>query len=99
MSDNFVAFDAAHFLKDEETRQSYLEEAFNEGTEEAIMDALADIARSRGMTSLASSAGLNREHLYRILNRKSSPRLDTFLKLTQALGYKLSLEPMHAQVM
>lgn len=98
MNKNLIKFDAASFLKDEETRQYYLEEAINEGSEEAIMDALSDIARARGMTSLANDAGLNREHLYRILNKKSSPRLDTFLKLTQALGYKLSLEPLHAPV-
>jgi probable addiction module antidote protein len=56
-----------------------------------ILKAIRLVAEARGFKNFASSAQLNRENLYRVLNEKGNPRLDTFLKILNALGLKLSV--------
>jgi len=56
--------------------------------------ALGDIARARGMTDIAKSAGLTREALYKALRPNAHPRFDTISKVCKALGVKLHVEPI-----
>lgn len=57
----------------------------------AVKTILFDMARQQGMSHVADAAGLNRENLYRLLQNDSGMLLDTFLKLTGALGLKLQI--------
>lgn len=82
-------WDAADFLEEEEDIVAYLEAAFEDGDPQLITAALGDIARSRGMTKVASKAGLGRESLYKALSRDGNPALVTVLKVMQALGLQL----------
>jgi probable addiction module antidote protein len=43
------------------------------------------------MSSIADSAGLGRESLYKALVPGAKPRYDTVLKVLQSLGVKLSV--------
>jgi probable addiction module antidote protein len=54
-----------------------------------IAEALGVIARARGMGKVAKDAGLTREGLYKALNKRGNPSLDTFLRVSKALGVKL----------
>lgn len=57
--------------------------------------ALGDIARARGMSEIAKSAGLTREALYKALRPDSTPRFDTNSRVCNALGVRLVAQPMH----
>ncbi len=82
-------WDAADYLEEEEDIVAYLEAAFEDGDPQLIAAALGDIARSRGMTKVASKAGLGRESLYKALSPDGNPALATVLKVMQALGLRL----------
>lgn len=82
-------WDAADHLETEEDQLLYLEAAFEEGDAALIAAALGDIARARGMTEVARTAGLGRESLYKALSIDGNPHLDTILKVMNALGLRL----------
>ncbi len=86
------AFDPATYLDSDEARAVYLNEAFETGDVGFIADALGVVARAQGMTKLARDADLSREALYRALSINGNPELSTVLKVTTALGLKLTVE-------
>ena len=86
------AFDPATYLDSDEARAVYLNEAFETGDVGFIADALGVVARAQGMTKLARDADLSREALYRALSVNGNPELSTVLKVTTALGLKLTVE-------
>lgn len=88
-------YDVAEFLRDEKDCASYLQAVMEEDgiTEQEIAAALGDIARARGMMQVAREAGVSRESLYRALSENGNPSLGTVLKVTRALGLRLSVVP------
>lgn len=86
-------FDAAKYLKDEETIRHFLADALREGDPRAIQAALGTIARARGMTALARDSGVTRETLYRALYEDSDTEFATILKVVEALGMRLTVVP------
>ncbi|WP_442582681.1 addiction module antidote protein [Mesorhizobium sp. ASY16-5R] len=86
-------WDATEFLNDEETIFAYIEAAFEDGDPAVITKALGNVARARGMTSIAKEAGVTREALYKALNENGDPRLSTLAGVTKALGFKLTVTP------
>lgn len=91
-------YDAAEFLRTDEECALYLQAVMEEDgvTERNIAAALGDIARARGMAQLARETGLAREALYRSLSADGNPSLSTLLKVTHALGVRLTAVPAHA---
>jgi probable addiction module antidote protein len=83
-------WDAAEYLTTPSRIAAYLEAAFEDGDPALIATALGDIARAKGMTQLASQAGVTREALYKALSPTGDPRLSTFLGVMKALGIKLT---------
>lgn len=65
---------------------------------EAFLLALKTIAEARGFKNFAEEAGLSRESLYRTLSADGNPKLDTVFKLLNALGMKLTVEPIKKKV-
>ena len=67
MSENFVPWDSARFIKNEEEARAYLDACMEEdpGDGALIRHALGVIARVRGMSGLADATGLSREGLYK----------------------------------
>ena len=84
------AWDAAEHLKTDDDIAAYLNAAFEDGDPTLIAAALGDIARAKGMTSVARSAGLGRESLYKALSPEGRPELATVMKVVHALGLKLT---------
>jgi probable addiction module antidote protein len=84
-------YDVAEHLRSPEEMAAYLEASFEESGGDAafIAKALGDIARAKGMSEVASDAGLSRESLYKALSGERSPGFDTILKVVRALGLKL----------
>ena len=67
-----------------------LDEALAVGDEGDVMYALRAIASARGgIASVAATAGLSRETLYRTLSRSGNPRLSTLLAVMRATGVRL----------
>ena len=87
-------YDVAEHLRTPEEMASYLEACIEEADGDAafIAKALGDIARAKGMSQVASDAGLSRESLYKALSGERKPTLDTVLRVVRALGLKLRAE-------
>ena len=68
---------------------AYLEAALEENNPGLIAAALGDIARAKGMTSIAKKTGLGRESLYKALSAEGHPEFSTVLKVVAALGLQL----------
>ena len=82
-------WDAAEYLEHPSDAIAYLEAAFEDGDPRVIAAALGDVARCRGMTSVAAKAGLGRESLYKALSRDGNPGFATVLNVVEALGLRL----------
>lgn len=92
MSIETTRYDTAEYLRTPEEMALYLEACMEEAPHDAafIAKALGTIARAYGMTQMARDTGLSRESLYKALSGERAPSFDTILKVTQALGLKLT---------
>jgi len=90
------AFDAADYLDNDIVIAEYLNAALEDDNPDVFLQAIADVAKARGMTQLAKDTGLGRESLYKALAPGSKPRYDTIIKLVRALGVELHTSPTHA---
>ena len=89
-----VVFDAADYLDSEEVIAEYLNVALVSEHPDLFLQAIADVAKARGMAQLAKDTGLGRESLYKALAPGAKPRYDTVLKLIRALGVELQMTPV-----
>lgn len=85
-------FDMAEQLTDQKAIAAYLNVVLEENDPAALAEALGTIARARGMSEIAQSAGITREALYKALRAQSQPRFETIAKVMQALGVKLTVQ-------
>jgi probable addiction module antidote protein len=88
-----TVFDPADYLDTPEAVAAYLEAAFADGDPAEIADSLGVVARARGMSALARETGMARQSLYKALGDGGNPSFANVLKITKALGLKLSLQP------
>lgn len=86
---NLDRFDAADYLDDDAVIAEYINAALEDENPNVLLQAIADVAKARGMTKLAKDVGLGRESLYKALAPGAKPRYDTVLKLVRALGVEL----------
>ncbi len=87
-------WDSAEHLKTEEDIALYLDACFEEAADDDapfIAKALGTVARARGMTQLARDTGLGRESLYKALSGEGNPSFETILKVTRALGLRITV--------
>ncbi len=80
-------YDAAIFLDNDELIAHYLSEAKDDGYD-TFLEALATVARAKGMSDLAQKTGLSRESLYKSLKKGANPRYETIEKILCALNVK-----------
>ena len=55
------------------------------------MKAVGNVARAKGMTSIAEEAQLGHESLYKALSGERDPRIGTVMKVLGALGIRLTV--------
>ena len=89
-----VVFDAADYLDSEEVIAEYLNVALSSEDPDLFLQAIADVAKARGIAQVAKETGLGRESLYKALAPGAKPRYDTVLKLIRALGVELHMTPV-----
>jgi probable addiction module antidote protein len=83
-------YDTADYLDSPEAIEAYLEAAFETNDTAVIAAALGDVARAKGMSSIADKSGLSRESLYRALSENGNPEFGTILKVLSAVGVTLT---------
>jgi probable addiction module antidote protein len=81
-------YHVADHLRTPEEMAAYLDAWLMEAPDDVsgIARALGDIARAKGMTQVATDAGLSRESLYRALSADGNPSFATVMKVAKALG-------------
>ena len=96
MSEEYREFNAGDYVRTEEDVRGLLTAAAEEdpGDGTVIRAALKHVARTQNMSALARDAGLNRGNLYAALSEDGNPTLATLLKVANALGLRLRLEPV-----
>lgn len=89
-------WDVAEHLRDEEDIRLYIEAAQEEAPNDAafLAKVLGDVARARNISQLARETGITRETLYKVTRGEGNPTLDTISKLANALGFRLTLQPL-----
>ena len=65
-------WDASDFLTSDEAIAAYLDAALEDGDPRVVAMALGNIARAKGMSSVARDAGITREALYKALSDKAT---------------------------
>lgn len=90
--ERFSRYDTADYLKSEEDIAAYLEAVMEDGDPSLIAAALGDVARARNMTALAQEVGMSRVGLNKALSGEGNPTLSTIMKVSKALGLRLSIQ-------
>lgn len=84
-------YEFAQHVETVEDIKLYLSLFLEEDGVEGFIDALGHIARKKGMTEIARSAGISRQNLYRTLTDGGNPNFATVSKVVEALGCKLTV--------
>lgn len=92
MTEKLTTFDPAEYLETEADRVQFITEALETGDSVFVAKALGIVARSKGMTAIATDTGIHRETLYRSLSDQGNPTLKTTLAVLGALGIKLTAQ-------
>ncbi len=96
--EGFSVYDGSDYLKDKDDDfiimllNDALDDFYKDGEQEVFFAILRDIAKARGITEIAAKTGLNREGLYKTLNRERNSRFDSIMKILQALGIKINFQ-------
>lgn len=83
-------------LKNPKYAAGYIEAVLEDGDGAALLYALRQVVQARGVTRVAGASGLTRVAIYKMLSESGNPRLDSLVKLLQALGLGISVRPLKA---
>ena len=86
---SLAPFDASDHLDNEEVIAEYLTVALEDPDPDAFLVAVRDVAKARGIATIAAKSGLGRESLYKTLRPGAQPRFETVRRVLDALGVKL----------
>ena len=86
-----VPFDVSRHLNSYAVIAEYLAAALEDPNPDMFLRAVANVAKARGMASVAEASGLGRESLYKALAPGAKVRYETVRKLVDSLGVKLTV--------
>lgn len=78
-------YEASRFLDTPEVISAYLTESMKAQDPHILMQALAEVAKARGVNKVAQDAGINRESLYKSFKGGAHTRFETINRLMRAL--------------
>ena len=84
-------FDVSRHLDSESVIAEYLAAALEDPNPDLFLRAVANVAKARGMATVAEASGLGRESLYKALAPGAKVRYETVRKLVDSLGVKLTV--------
>ena len=96
MSEEITRWDVAEYLNTEADIAAYLNAVVEEDDPALLQAALGDIAKAKGMSSVARAAGVGRESLYKSLSMSGNPSFQTIANVSRAFGLKMVFEPIGA---
>lgn len=95
---NFRDVEEDYFRDHPEEIAAYIEEIFDEyaqdGNSAALLASLRVIAKVKGVSNLAEITGMSRQGVQNALSSKGNPRFDNVNAIMNALGYRLTPEPI-----
>lgn len=94
--ENYTPWDSAEILTDDEVVIEYLKAALEENDPAFFMKAVGNVARAKGMTTIAQETRLGRPSLYKALSGERDPRIGTVMKVLAALDIQLTIAPKQA---
>ena len=94
--ENYTPWDSAELLTDDEVVIEYLKAALEENDPAFFAKAVGNVARAKGMTSIAQETQLGRPSLYKTLSGERDPRIGTVMKVLAALGIQLTIASKQA---
>jgi probable addiction module antidote protein len=93
----YIPFDVADYLDNDEVIAEYLSLAAQDANPAVLLEALADVAKARGIADVAKATGLGRESLYKTLAPGAKPRFETVAAIMKALGVTFAVEARKAK--
>ena len=101
--DEKISFEDWNFSDEIETKEdvigtleAVIELAVQENDPEYLLEAIGDIARSKGMTQIARELNLDRASLYKSLSPEGNPSFFTVVKVLYCLGYSINIQQKRA---
>lgn len=91
-------FRRSEYIEGADDAIAYLNAAAETGDPALLQAAIGDIAKACGMGQIAKEAGVGRESLYKSLDREGNPSFRTIVRVVNALGGRLVIEPTPATV-
>ena len=95
----FVSVDAtvAETLKDPKVAAAYVRNCLEEKGKHRgalLLQALMDVAKARGIGTLAKGSETKRRMIYKALSEKANPSLHTLESILESLGLALDVRPL-----
>ena len=94
----FREVEEEYFRRRPKEINAYIEEIFDAYTQDqnsaALLASLRVIAKVKGITHLAEEAGMTRQGIQHALSSKGNPRFDNVNAIMNALGYRLTPQPI-----
>lgn len=87
----YATFDIAEYLDNDEVIAEYLSVAAANKNPDVFIAAIGDVAKAKGMASIAKTAGLGRESLYKALRKGARPRFDAINAVLHVIGAKFTV--------
>jgi probable addiction module antidote protein len=91
MKTTYATFDIAEYLDNDKVIAEYLSLSAADKNPDVFIAALGDVAKAKGMASIAKTAGLGRESLYKALRQGTRPRFETINAVLHAIGAKFTV--------
>ena len=86
-------WDVLDYLDSEESIAYYLSAAIDENDPKALLMAIGDVVRARGVNEMAKKMKVGRESLYKSFSGKAKPNFETVYKALNTLGVKMNIVP------
>ena len=83
-------------LKDPQEAAAYLAAVIELGDQGTLLQALRQVAKAHGMAEIGRRADLGEKTLFKVLSDTGNPTLETVSKVLQAMGLRLTVEPLPA---
>ena len=87
-----VAFEPEKYFTDGDAQARLVVDAVQSDDPQFLIDAIAVVARARGMTELAKATGITRQALYAAFGPKGNPTISTVMRVLAALGLTLEVK-------
>lgn len=93
MPEGYVRFDGAEYLADKPDEQiALLTDCWKHPDPDVFLNALATIARARGISSIAQDVSMSRPDLRKALSRAGNPRYATLKNILDTMGVQVTFQ-------